>query len=84
MFKKLWGYKNNEEEKLNMEKKANPMNSFLSLVNRVKKNKNNENINIIDTNEEIKNEEIKNEENNGEDSFEENLLKECQKEDIQP
>ena len=68
---------NNEEEKLNKEKKVNPMNSFLNLVNRVKKNKNNEkNNNIIDTNEENKNEE-----NNEDDSFEENLLKVCQKED---
>ena len=46
---------NNEEEKLNNEKKVNPMNSFLNLVNRVKKNKNNEkDNNIIDTNEEKK------------------------------
>ena len=66
----------NEEEKIIKEKKANPMNSFLNIVNRAKKFKDKEkNKNIIDTNEEIKNEE------NSEDEFEKNLLEECQKED---
>ena len=70
---------NSEEEKSNIEREnsnierenSNPLNSFLNIVNQVKKNKNNEN---------IKNKE--DDEDTEEDrTFEENLLLECQRED---
>ena len=66
---------NSEEEILNEEKKTNPMNSFLDIVNKVRKlnNKNKE---------KIKNEEDEDDANKEIDSsFEENLLLECQRED---